>query len=381
MDRGAADLDRDGPADDPARAVDLADPAADLHAPAHAGVGPVHASAASRWCWRGSSRPRPSEISMGLVQLGADEQANGVDQLRADLNAPMGVAADLDVAEPEGLNKTTRGAPAGYSLDPAYPRAQVTDRDPPYNAGAAIDAPSVYSEFVAPWRYPDHNMAGMRVGWEAPRTHVGPYRQGDDVTGPDGRDAGLRRGPPPVRVGDDARRDRGRLRRAARDRRREPRRPAGLRGVPHGLAHGVLAERDRRTRHGDWQRPLPDFNLDSDRGYAYQCWDYTRHASSVPAGRVHLPADLAGRTSGGAPRRSRRSCRSSPARTETSWRDDPGPVRVQRAAQRPAALRGRRQPAPPVPLRPAQAARPPLPARGPGCSARRPTAGTAPTSR
>ncbi len=77
---------------------------------------------------------------------------------------------------------TTRGAPdAGYCLDPAYPRAQVTDRDPPWNAKAAIDGPSVYSEFVAPWRYPDHNMAGMRTGWEAPRTHVGPYVQGDDV--------------------------------------------------------------------------------------------------------------------------------------------------------------------------------------------------------
>jgi len=32
----------------------------------------------------------------------------------------------------------------------------------------------------------------------------------------------------------------------------------------------------------DQAHPLPDFNLDADRGYAYQCWDYLRHASSVP---------------------------------------------------------------------------------------------------
>jgi hypothetical protein len=27
---------------------------------------------------------------------------------------------------------------------------------------------------------------------------------------------------------------------------------------------------------------LPDFNLDADRGYAYQCWDYMRQAPSKP---------------------------------------------------------------------------------------------------
>ena len=35
-------------------------------------------------------------------------------------------------------------------------------------------------------------------GWEAPRTHVGPYLQGDDAD-PDGRDAGQRRRPAPLR--------------------------------------------------------------------------------------------------------------------------------------------------------------------------------------
>ena len=36
----------------------------------------------------------------------------------------------------------------------------------------------------------------------------------------------------------------------------------------------------------DWQHPLPDFNLDADRGYAYQCWDYLRHAPSDPGSPV-----------------------------------------------------------------------------------------------
>jgi hypothetical protein len=57
----------------------------------------------------------------------------------------------------------------------------VTDLDQPWFDGAGIDSNPVPSEFVAPWRYPAHNMAGMRNGWEAPRTHVGPYVQGETV--------------------------------------------------------------------------------------------------------------------------------------------------------------------------------------------------------
>jgi hypothetical protein len=44
----------------------------------------------------------------------------------------------------------------------------------------------------------------------------------------------------------------------------------------------------------DDARPLPDFNLDADRGYAYQCWDYVRHLPSTP-GSPHpmIPGDAA----------------------------------------------------------------------------------------
>jgi hypothetical protein len=235
--------------------------------------------------------PRPSEISTGLVQLGADEQANGVDQLRADLNAPMGVAADLDIAEPEGLDMMTRGAPSGFGLDPAYPRAMVTDRDPPYNGGAAIDAASVYSEFVAPWRYPDHNMAGMRVGWEAPGTHVGPYMQGDDVrvlmAGMAGSDAARRLYEQATTPAETEAVSASLLATAGSNLGDPLDYGAYLMGWLTGSWQSATAYQAR-----DWQRPLPDFNLDSDRGYGYQCWDYTRHASSTPPG-AHLANDAA----------------------------------------------------------------------------------------
>jgi hypothetical protein len=237
--------------------------------------------------------PKPSEISMGLVQLGADEKG-AIGQLRADLDAPSGFASLVGMAEPSGLDPRDRGASVGgFGLDPAYPRALVTDLDPPWNDKAPLDAQSVYSEFVAPWRYPSHNLAGMRNGWEAPRTHVGPYVQGDDVRvlmgGMPGNDAARRR-----------------FETATTPEQTEavsaellPMAGANL-GDPIDYGAYLIGQLTGhwRVRRGiaryvpnDGGR-LPDFNLDSDRGYAYQCWDYTRHASSIPPAG-HLPLDLA----------------------------------------------------------------------------------------
>ncbi len=227
--------------------------------------------------------PKPSEISTGLVQLGADEKGALI-QLRADLDAPTGFASVMNMAEPSGLDPMPVAPTGGYSLDPAYPRAMLTDLDPPWFDGAGIDAAAVPSEFVAPWRYPAHNMAGMRNGWEAPRTHVGPYVQGDDATilmgGLPGSNAARRQyedattaaeteavsaallSTPGEHLGDPI--DYG----------------AYLMGQ---LTGRMVASPGGGTAYAanDGGR-LPDFNLDSDRGYAYQCWDYMRHAPSSP---------------------------------------------------------------------------------------------------
>jgi hypothetical protein len=230
--------------------------------------------------------PRPSEISAGIVVLGVDE-SGPLTQLRADLDAPSGFAVSVGMAEPSGLNPATRGAPDGYSLEPAYPRAMLTDLDPPWWDKAPIDGGSVPSEFVAPWRYPAHNMAGMRNGWEAPRTHVGPYVQGQNPgvlmgTGRlKGSDAARRRFEA-ARTPDETEAVSAELLTMAGQHLGDP--------VDYGMylvgqltgswqsATGYLAH--------DWQHPLPDFNLDADRGYAYQCWDYLRHAPSDPKSPV-----------------------------------------------------------------------------------------------
>ena len=105
--------------------------------------------------------PRPSEISTGLVQLGADEQANGVDQLRADLNAPIGVAAAMKSRSPgpgpdaDGADGRVRPRPGlspgtGHGPGSAVER-QGGDRRPPCTASSSrLGATRT------------HNMAGMR---------------------------------------------------------------------------------------------------------------------------------------------------------------------------------------------------------------------------
>jgi len=223
--------------------------------------------------------PKPEEISLGLVVLG--QSASGpLVQLRADLDDPTGFAALLPMTEPSGLDAQRGATTQGFSLDAAYPRALVTDLLPPFSADAPWSADFVPSEFVAPWRYPDDNMAGRRNGWEAPRTHVGPYMQGDKATilmgGMKGSDAA----------------------RAAFEDAATPEQTEAVSTqlLPMAGAHlgdpidygvylmGQLTGTMTGTTYTahDSGRPLPDFNLDADRGYGYHCWDYVRHTKSTP---------------------------------------------------------------------------------------------------
>jgi Zinc dependent phospholipase C len=232
--------------------------------------------------------PKPEEISMGLVVLGMGAKGPLL-QLRADLDDLMGFAAEVPLTEPSGLDATTRGAPLGYSTDPAYPRAMITDLTPPFWDGAPLDGSLGPSEFVAPWRYPDDNMAGRRNGWEAPRTHVGPYVQGDNAA---------------VLMGGMKGTDQAR---AEYEAARTPQQteaassellamtdanlgdPINYGAYLMGQLTGTWTSPTVYAGHDD-ARPLPDFNLDADRGYAYQCWDYVRHTPSIPPTPRPAPA-------------------------------------------------------------------------------------------
>ena len=70
-----------------------------------------------------------------------------------------------------------------------------------------------------------------------------------------------------------------------------PGRPDRLRRLPDRPADRHAGRARRAYVANDDAAPLPDFNLDADRGYAYQCWDYIRHpSSSPPSGHPATPS-------------------------------------------------------------------------------------------
>ncbi|MGD0122472.1 MAG: zinc dependent phospholipase C family protein [Candidatus Limnocylindrales bacterium] len=226
--------------------------------------------------------PGNDEISLGLVQLGQSEKGPLL-QLRADLDDPTGFASDVGFSELSGLDPSGT-TDRGYSLDKAYPRAVVRDQQPAWLDTAPADAPIVSSEYVAPWRYPDHNMAGMRVGWEAPRTHAGPYRQGQaaevlmgGLPGSEVARTAYEAATTPQETEDASKSLLGT--------------PGSHLGDPIDYGTYLIGQLTGRWsgppdnpvyKSNDADHLVPDFNLDADRGYAYQCWDYLRHAASVP---------------------------------------------------------------------------------------------------
>ena len=233
------------------------------------GVGPVHVSR-KPLVLEGYLAPRTQEISTG---------PRGPRRRRAGRAGPAAgrsrravrVRRDrLPMVEPVRARRR-RSVPrrrATASI-PAYPRAMLTDLDPPWLDTAPGSIRRHGSEFVAPWRYPAHNMAGMRNGWEAPRTHVGPYLQGQNAGVLMDKQAGQRRRAPAVRGCPIGRGDRGGVGRAAADGGPAPRRSDRLRRLSHrasspargGAPTGYVAGHDGPPTAGLQPRFRPRLRL------------------------------------------------------------------------------------------------------------------------
>ncbi len=219
--------------------------------------------------------PKPEEVDLGLTTLGS----SGPFSIAGLLDDPMGIGVTSFVMdEPSGRLTST----SADGLDPAYPRNIVRDlpsnvSTPDLAAAIGLTHPLVYagdgpdelkpSEWVAPWRYPFTNQAGDGVPQEGAPVHVGPYVVGD-------RSTVLLPGP----IGDKDARD-------ALELAKDPAATAAaldfhLRADRHlgGPVDYSLYLVGRMAR--DRALPalkVPDFNLDSDRGYAWHCWDWDRH--------------------------------------------------------------------------------------------------------
>jgi len=219
--------------------------------------------------------PKPEEVALGLTTLGT----SGAFSVAAALDSPLGGGAGGFVLnEPSGRLSPT----STFGIDPAYPRNIVRDRpddvsEPDLAAALGLTGPLRYagdgatefkpSEWVAPWRYPLKNQAGQWVPQEGAAAHAGPYVVGESGTV-------LLPGP----AGDEA--ARADLEAAGSPRETfevlnqvlaEDRHLGGPVDYGTYLVGRMVAERGRP------EFGVPDFNLDSDRGYAWHCWDWDRH--------------------------------------------------------------------------------------------------------
>ncbi|MDR6970222.1 hypothetical protein [Leifsonia shinshuensis] len=218
--------------------------------------------------------PKPDEIDGGLVTLGA---ASGSFSIASALDDPTGVGVQaMVITEPSGRLHSG----ASFGIDRGYPRNIVRD-DPddvsdiditsalglthrlPYAGDSTEFKPS---EWVAPWRYPLVNQAGDGVPREDAATHVGPYL-----------------------VMQDSRLLLSAL--AGSDEARQRLSDAGSPGKTFSELEDLLPQDKHLGGPIDYSTylvtimagepgdefPQSDFNLDSDRGYAWHCWDFDRH--------------------------------------------------------------------------------------------------------
>ncbi len=221
--------------------------------------------------------PKPEEISHGLVTLGVSP-TGPLNDLAAALASPDGTASALpSFDEPSG-----RSNPASaYGADPAFPRAIIAD-DPNliadvihfFGGDPFCGTTQQPSEFLSPWRYPSTNNAGQTNGWEGHLSHPGPYMQGQDarilmnhMPGNDNARTDYENATNPEKT------------EAVSD----THLPAGEHlGDPVDYSVYLMGRLSN-------DQAIPDFNLDSDRGYGYRTWEWDRNTK-----KAYIPPSLSG---------------------------------------------------------------------------------------
>lgn len=210
--------------------------------------------------------PMPGEINMGLTTLGMSV-ADGWAVTVAALGDPDGGLTPATLStDPSGLSATVY--PKDVLLDP--PNAISTIFAAIKSGGTApVQLPS---EFTRPWRWPAKDNEGNTVNVEMPSSAPGPYVTGMDATAL----FGAMPGSTAARTQFEGSCNEAETIRLA----------LSLLGLGQHLGDpqdytAYLVAKLTRNNPDD----VANFNLDSDRGYAYLCWDWVRlrDAWSMPA--------------------------------------------------------------------------------------------------
>jgi hypothetical protein len=208
--------------------------------------------------------PMQNEVNSGLNTLGVSV-----------LDTWPGIDASLnDFSGGLGGSPTPASEPSGHDVSREFPRDVV--QDPNNFVTGLINAALSKtcngqtigpSEFTRPWRYPLANDAGASVPIESPMSVASPYKSHQDATvlmgGSPGNNA--------ARAAFEKAKSEGetiQLSHALIDK-------GTHLGDPVDYSAYVMAHLTR-DHAGDADHPITNFNLDSDRGYAYRCWDWVR---------------------------------------------------------------------------------------------------------
>ncbi|MEV8097738.1 zinc dependent phospholipase C family protein [Kitasatospora sp. NPDC085879] len=221
--------------------------------------------------------PTKAETSPGLMTLGLapqdswSELERALDNLSGGIDGARGTGPTA-ATEPSGdpheeLPKEVVVDPPGFLPEAATLQQGLT--------GSGTPGGQIPSEFLRPWLYPSKNQDGSAVKTEPSassdaRVHLSPYGIGQDATvllQPTRGDAGART------HFEGARSEAQTL---EYQRTHLPRNETL--GGPIDFTGYVVAKLTR-----DDPGAIPNFNLDSDRGYAYLCWDWLRTKDSLAA--------------------------------------------------------------------------------------------------
>lgn len=221
--------------------------------------------------------PMQGEINPGLMTLGV-----GVTDTWAGIDASLN-----DFSGGLGGTATPQSEPTGHDRSREYPRDVVLDQNTFVTnlinsalsktcSGAGTGQSGLAgvgpSEFTRPWRYPASNDVNQNVPFEFPFSVASPYVSGQDPT---------------VLLGGSPGDNGGRAKFEACNSEAETISTAHSQlqanqhlGDPVDYSSYLIAKLTRDAA-GDTTHPIANFNLDSDRGYGYKCWDWVRSGDVI----------------------------------------------------------------------------------------------------
>jgi hypothetical protein len=213
--------------------------------------------------------PMPGEINSGLTTLGVAVSDDWMTTVAALGTFDGGLTPEA--LPPPGSSET--GFPRDVILDP--PGAITALINTIFQIGAPQVNGESPSEFTRPWRFPDADNQGDPVNTENPQGAAGPFSLGMDATAL----FGSMPGSAIARTDFEGSSSEAETIKLALSLLRR-----GLHlGDPMDYSAYLIASLTRTTLD---LTTLANFNLDSDRGYAYLCWDWLRdpERKSKPSG-------------------------------------------------------------------------------------------------